>query len=267
MSGYPSAGWMAVIATTAILVSPVVRSTPEHPLAEDARLRVVPYSANAVTPITLYVGFHLHLEFGPDEQFVSLGAGDTSVLDVAAEANHLFLKARQPSAPSNITILTNRHVYYFDYRVVSRSKNGDEPVYSIRFSYPPPLVGHAPDRALDNRLSTLSEAVYRDYWFSGPASLRPSSAADDGLQLRLTFPPQMELPTVYVANPDGDESLVNSHFEHDTLVIHRLADRFVLRRGKEVACLVDRNDRGSQRRATNGTVNDEVDRHTRETPR
>lgn len=263
---YPTGVAAAAVTLCITLVSPLAHSANEVLDTNDGRLRVLTYSANEIVPITLNVGFHLHLEFSPDERFVSLGAGDTSVLDVAAEENHLFLKPRQLSGPSNMTILTTRHVYFFDYKVVAHPSKGAEPIYSIRFSYPP--VPRAADsgttEALNRQLSALPVATFQNYWYSGPPSLRPSSAVDDGIQLRLTFPPQMELPTIYAANPDGAESLVNSHFEHDILVVHRLADRFVLRRGNDSACLVDRNDRGSQRRARSGTVLDQVDRHTRE---
>ena len=230
----------------------------------DERMRVVDYLPDQVINLTLWVGYHLHIEFAPDEQFVSLGAGDTASLDVAAEGHHLFLKARQPVTHSNLTILTNRRVYVIDYRALAKVSPKDHPLYSLQFKYPP-AVSATQSRAFsdaEQRLNGTSPQKNNDYWFCGPASLRPRAAFDDGMQLRLFFPPQMEWPAVYVATPDGEEALVNSHTEKDVLVIHHLAERFVLRRGSEVGCLVNRHPNSDARRATSGTVLDTVERTT-----
>ncbi|MBS0393035.1 MAG: TrbG/VirB9 family P-type conjugative transfer protein [Proteobacteria bacterium] len=235
--------------------------------ATDPRLRELEYAASVVTPLTAFVGYHVHLEFAPDEHFVSLGAGDTSALDVGAEGNHLLLKPRQATAGTNLTIITNRRVYFLDYRALARAPRPDEAVYSIVFRYgagsdAPPAADEGRD--LSRRLDRPPAEENRDYWFCGNPALKPSAAADDGLQLRLTFKPQAELPAIFVAEPDGSESLVNFHVENDTIVIHRLASRFVLRRGGAVGCVVDRADRRVARRATGGTVNPDIDRSVRE---
>lgn len=229
----------------------------------DQRLKVVDYASDQVLNVTLWVGYHLHIEFAGDEQFVSLGAGDTASLDVAAEGNHLFLKAREAVAHSNLTILTNRRVYVIDYRALAKVGPTDHPVYSLQFRYP---VIHVPNlnttSAAELRLGVPPLVKNSDYWFCGPASLRPSAAFDDGMQLRLSFPAQMEWPTVYVANPDGAEALVNSHTENDMLVIHHLAERFVLRRGSEVGCVINRHTQSGAQRASSGTVVESVERTT-----
>ena len=109
----------------------------------------------------------------------------------------------------------------------------DEAVYSIRFRYPaaelpPPAV--AP-HATAGRLEAPAGAAFRDYWYGGDPTLRPESAFDDGLQLKLRFPAQAPLPAIYAVSADGAESLVNTHVEDDWVVVHRLSPRFVLRRG------------------------------------
>ena len=47
-------------------------------------------SSNVVLSLTGFVGYHIHFQFAPDERFVSLGAGDSAILDVGVEANHLL---------------------------------------------------------------------------------------------------------------------------------------------------------------------------------
>jgi type IV secretion system protein VirB9 len=264
-SAWGGASIVALVATAMVHGS---QATAEE--APDPRLRVVDYRPTLVVPLTVFVGYHVHLEFAPDEFFVNLGAGDTSSLDVGAEGNHLLLKPKQATAGTNLTILTNRRAYFVDYRALARQPHADEAVYSIVFRYPDsrPIAGAAPrdSTAVDTRLAAPGPPLNQDYWFCGSASLRPIAAADDGLQLRLTFAPHAALPAVFAAEPDGQEILVNTHVEDDMVVVHRLAKRFVLRRGREVGCIVDRAPHRSERRAEAGTVDRGVARTTREPP-
>ena len=194
----------------ATVVAGIVSLTADAALAEprdDPRLRVLDYQPGVVLPLTAFLGYHVHVEFAPGEFFVSLGAGDTSSLDVGSEGNHLLLKPRQPNAGTNLTILTNRRTYFVDYRALARPPRPDEAVDSIVFRYPdaPPSAAAAPagvdppERLLDAPRPDLN----RNYWYCGSASLRPIAAVDDGLQLRLTFAPHVELPAVFAAEPDG----------------------------------------------------------------
>ncbi len=239
--------------------------------ASDPRLHVVDYRPTLVLPLTTFVGYHVHFEFAPGEYFVNLGAGDTSTLDVGAEGNHLLLKPKQPSAGMNLTILTNRRAYFVDYRALARSPRTDEAVYSIVFRYPdaaqPTAAVTNASASPDAPLGGPRRESNRDYWYCGSPSLRPIAAVDDGLQLRLTFAPHAELPAVFTAEPDGQEALVNTHIENDSIVVHRLAERMVLRRGREVGCVVDRNAHSRERRAATGTIDEHVDRAVRGVPR
>ena len=227
-------------------------------IAGDARLRVVDYRPDFVLPLTAFVGYHIHLAFAPDEKFVNLAAGDSAGLDVGAEANHLLLKAKRPTAGTNLTILTTRRIYFVDYRALARAPRQNEAIYSIEFRYP--LVPPGGARADDDLLKPAS-AVNDRYWFCGSPELQPVSARDDGVQLRLQFAPHAELPAIYASSTDGTESIVNTSIENDTLVLHRLAPRFVLRRGRLVGCVVNRADVAG-RRASSGTVQDGVRRET-----
>lgn len=188
----------------------------------DPRIRVVDYAPDQVVPLDLVVGQHLHLQFAPDERFVNLAAGDTRVLEAGAEGPHLMLKPLAVAGPMALTVLTTRRLYQFEYRAL----RSGAVVHSLRFRYagPPPAA---------------PVAVNRDYAYCGSPALKPLAAEDDGVQTRLTFAVQAELPAVFVATDEG-ESLVNGHVEDTTLVVHRTAARFVLRRGRQVGCVVNR---------------------------
>ena len=245
-----------------VLLLGLVAGTPTT-LAADSRIWSVHYDPDAVLSVTALVGYHIDFEFAPNETFVNLGAGDTAAVDVGAEGNHLFLKPKAVTHGTNLTVVTNRRTYHLDYRVQRRREDllPSEWVYAIRFTYPaPPPVPEAPAPVvLTNPLATNTQ-----YWFCGDSSLAPTAASDDGIHTRLTFAPRTELPAVFVKSADGAESLVNFHVEDGVVVIHRIAQKFVLRRGQSVGCVENRAFDRTGIALPSGTVSPDAVRATRE---
>ena len=260
---------LGALLTVAVAVARADQLDSNSPTPEP-RLRTVEYRADSVIGLTAFVGYHIHLEFAPDERFVTLAAGDTAAIDVGAEGNHLMLKPKQANAGTNLTLLTNRRAYFIDYRALARAPRPDEAVYSVTFRYPSDVTTTSPVSGARPPIAeavTLPAAVNADYWYCGHPALRPSAADDDGIQVRLRFPARTELPAIYSAAEDGTESLVNSHVEDDTVIVHRLAERLVLRRGRLVGCVTNHSFPGATRRASSGTLRDSVERRTREIER
>ena len=211
----------------------------------DPRVREVEYREEQVVSLRGYVGYHVHIELAPGERFVALGAGDTAAVDVAAEGPHVLLKPKAEQVATNLTLVSSRRVYHFDYRASSRRPD-HEAVFVLRFRYPAPAVEVAP-------VATTAELepvppprpLNRAYWFCGDAPLRPVAASDDGVQTWIRFGSRGEWPAIFVKNEDGSESLVNFHAEGTTAVVHRVAAEFVLRRGGLVGCVENRAYGGS----------------------
>ena len=238
--------------------------TPARGLV-DPRVRVVAYDAEQVIRLHGYVGYQIHFQFAEGETFVNLAAGDNKALDVGYEANHLVLKPLAEKVATNITVITTRRVYQFDYSASSERPDPDreDVIYSLRFIYPQEEARKAAEALEQQRtnlkLASAAEDPHRprnsDYWGCGATAIRPQSAYDDGVQTRLRFPAHAEFPTMYVKNDDESESLVNFTVDNDEVVIHRVARSFVLRRGKLVACIQNRSfDGGGQRLDTQTLV-------------
>jgi type IV secretion system protein VirB9 len=238
----------------------------------DPRIRVAPYAADEVYRLRGYAGYQIDLEFEPGESFVGLGAGDLESLAFAAQANHLFLKPRAAGVDTNLTVLTNRRTYHFDY---SAAEHRPDPgtldvIYALRFVYLPPE--HAPEVSVDSterRLADASAARWhnREYGYRGSPQLKPESAWDDGVQTRLRFGARSELPALFVRNDDGSESLLNFTVEADEVIVHRVARQFVVRRGRLEGCIVNQGFTGAGERLHSGTVAPDVERATRGGPR
>lgn len=216
----------------------------------DVRLRDVLYDADEVYRLPAYAGYETDIEFEAGERFVGLGAGDLRGLSFSAQRNHLFIKPRATDVDTNITVLTDRRVYHFDYITVAHAPDAShaDVLYALRFLYPPPpapRAAAAPARGtglVDSLLGASAAQRPRndDYWYCGARQLQPLAAWDDGVQTHLRFSRHQDMPALFLKNEDGSESLLNFHVDHDEVVVHRVVQRLILRRGALSGCVVNR---------------------------
>jgi len=234
----------------------------------DARLRDVLYDVNEIYRLPGYVGYAIDIEFEPGERFVGLGSGDVEGLAFAAQSNHLFIKPKARHVRTDLTVLTTRRIYHFDYTTLPHAPQADgaDVVYALRFLYPrpPPPAAAAATTNRHRAIATLlagasdSRPHNRDYWYCGSKQLRPVGAWDDGVQTHLLFDRQAELPALFVLNDDGSEALVDFHVRQTEIVVHRVARRFLLRRGRLTGCVVNRSFSGAGAALPSGTLSPQV---------
>src|SRR5579864_8583770 len=220
--------------TMALLAPYSFAGTPERGTV-DSRVRAAPYVADEVYRLHGFVGYQIALEFEPGETFAGLGAGDLESLTFAAQANHLFLKPRAAGVDTNLTVLTSRRSYHFDYGAIARRPDPDvdDIIYVLRFTYPSlPVSAKDSDAGLAHALESEQAPRNLDYWYRGSPELKPVATSDDGLQTRVRFGSLQELPAIFLGNDDGTESLVNFTVDGADIVVHRVSRRLVVRRGK-----------------------------------
>jgi type IV secretion system protein VirB9 len=235
--------------------------------AVDSRIRVAVYNGDEVYKLRGFVGYQIDLEFEAGETFTGLGAGDLEGLSFVGQDNHLFLKPKAARVATNLTVLTNRRHYQFDYTALSQRPAADDQgvIYSLRFTYAPPpsqAAAEAAAKRVDSQLEGASthRPQNSDYWYCGQPTLRPIAASDDGVHTRLKFAANAELPAIFVRNEDGSESLLNFNIEAGDVIVHRVARQFILRRGKLTGCVVNQSFAGGGTRLGSGTVAPEVER-------
>jgi type IV secretion system protein VirB9 len=255
-------GWkMFVMAALLLLVFEQARAE-SLPTAgtTDSRVRTVSYDANQIYRLYGFVGYSIELVFEPGEIFAGHGGGDVEGIMFGAHANQLIIKPRAASVSTNFVVYTDRRAYRFHYTVshgVPDVANA-RAMYVVRFVYPAAEGGGAAatgdviDEQLDRAKSLRPQN--KDYWFRGPAALKPIAGFDDGVHTRLMFSARTEWPAVFVRNADGTESLLNFSVEGDDLVIHRVARAFILRRGRLSACIVNQGFEGTGDRLPSGTL-------------
>jgi type IV secretion system protein VirB9 len=231
----------------------------------DARIRMAVYDGGEVYKLRGVVGYQIDLEFQPGEEFVGLGAGDIEGLSFVGQDNHLFLKPKAAKVATNITVLTNRRHYHLDYSASpQRASDADAVIYALRFSYPDSAAKTAAELAagrINSQLEQPGRPRNIDYWYCGQPTMQPLEASDDGVHTRIRFAANTDLPAIFVRNDDDSESLLNFSMDEGDVVIHRVAKRFILRRGKLTGCIVNQGYVGGGSRLESGTVAPGVERH------
>lgn len=205
----------------------------------DARVRFVAYDPANVVSVNGIFGYQTFILFSDGEIITDLGSGDTEAwsIGVIQSKNGFFIKPRGPMASTNLTVVTTQRHYNFD--LVHSDKKGGTPYYMVRFSYPGDEAAKLANKAEQDKVQQLlsqreGETPFnRNYWWDGSDSLRPIEAWDNGTFTYLRFAPGREFPSIFVMNEEDPdiEATVNLHVEGDTLVVHKIAKRFVLRHG------------------------------------
>jgi type IV secretion system protein VirB9 len=253
--------WVLLLSSNAL-----AETVPSRGLI-DSRIRVAAYNGDEVYRLQGFVGYQIDLEFEPGETFTGLGAGDLEGLSFVGQDNHLFLKPKAARVATNLTVLTNRRHYQFDYTAQSQrpARNDQGVIYALKFTYAPLPSQSAAEAAAKRLESKLDGAGANrphnsNYWYCGRPELRPIAASDDGIHTRLRFAANADLPAIFVRSEDGSESLLNFSMDSGDVLLHRIAKRFVLRRGKFTGCIVNEGFVGGGTRLESGTVAPEVER-------
>ena len=268
---------LSLVVATGVVSGVACAAVVPSPGRTDARVREIEYREDQVVQLTGYVGYHIDIELERGEQFVALGTGDSAAVDVASEGPHVMVKPKAARVATNLTLVSSRRVYHFEYRSLDAQPPLNTAIFALRFRYSPAPSGVTPaatpvpfssqagaaTAAVVAKVSVPPRPVNRDYWYCGGSTLQPVAASDDGVQTRLTFSSRGEWPAIFVRNEDGSESLLNFHAEGTTAVVHRVAPEFVLRRGRLVGCVENRGYAGSGSWVSGGALEHDVSREVR----
>lgn len=228
------------------------------------------------------IGIVTTLEFDQDEVIKDFAMGDREAWNASFNGNLFVIKPKETKGSTNLTIYTSKRKYFF--WVEQLSKNSPKVAYWLKVRSPDqqaisqgektPAMIAAEEKAAreearrkellaikDDLKNAKNEGrINKDYWIVGSPALQPVAAEDNGIQTRLTFSAANALPVAFIIEADGSESIVDSHMEADTMVLHRVADKIILRRGNLVAGITNKNVNRVGMSSPTGTVSDKVER-------
>jgi type IV secretion system protein VirB9 len=207
----------------------------------DKRIRTLVYDPEQIVQIDGREGIQSTVEFAPDDRIENVAVGDSSAWQVTPtrRASILFLKPLLRATRTNMTVVTDRHLYMFD--LVAAPKAGS-PVYALKFSYPneKPPVSQNPVQAAaaPPSLPSFSPEQLNFGWLTkGSDRLLPSRIFDDGQALYLAWAREAALPAILTVSSEGREGPVNYRTSGNFIVIDPLPSNIVLRQGKRTAVI------------------------------
>ncbi|MBA2648296.1 MAG: P-type conjugative transfer protein VirB9 [Legionella sp.] len=234
--------------------TPSYTQTNPIPNPKDARIKMVSFQEDNVVPVYGKTFTATQIVFGQDEYVKGIEGGDTSgwIVDYKPiMPNMIFIKPTILDSNSNITVITNKHHYYFKVKSNKTLNAPDESAtYAIKFSYPidarnqlkaqlkkeaakkASLTSHAPPKVYN-----------RNYSFSGNKQIMPLHVFDDGTFTYFELQKNKAVPAIFaVDDAKGKEAIVNTRREGAYLVVQRLAPQFTLRNGGTVASVFNTNE-------------------------
>src|SRR5690606_22936659 len=126
-------------------------------------------------------------------------------------ANLLFVKPLAANARTNMTVVTDRHTYFFDLAASAKAR----PVYMLRFTYPDDPVKDAAQaeaapltdaEQLALNQPPVDPANLNFSWERrGATRLMPARLYDDGQATYLLWGRKQEMPAILIRNEKGEE--------------------------------------------------------------
>lgn len=221
------------------------------PVLADNRIRTEVYSENRVYPIYAKVGTSILVQLEADEvikgESSAVGIGYGEAWKIGIRGNNIIFKPKAEQPVTNMLVVSNKRTYAFDLKMA----NAKYPAtYILRFDYPDSrqkrqtALQAKQDRAFAALRQTgamhTDMAINKDYYGRGNKSLAPTAIWDNGRFTYLQFNNGRDMPAVYRVEQDGSETLLNAHIENDTLVIHEVNAKLMLRLGKSVLLIENR---------------------------
>lgn len=217
------------------------------------------YQPDGVYQIRTGLGIATQIELSPHEQVLDYSMGFAGGWEVSRRDNVFYVKPRNVDVDTNLLVRTAAHAYIFELKVVATDWRALAQAraagvqYKVRFSYPGDTHFAAAGESPVEDVAELSTVVHpdRDYYFryeytqhrKTPRWLVPSTVYDDRrfTYIRMgdrTRFPSGNFPAVFARDgANGDEFVVNSTVEGDTIVVHGTYPYLLVRHGRNVVGL------------------------------
>lgn len=220
------------------------------------------YRSDRVYQIRTGMGISTQIELSPEERILDYSTGFSSGWDLTRRGNVFYLKPKNVDVDTNMLVRTETHAYIFELKVVATDWVALEQAkqagvqYKVAFRYPNETTFSTQVETDDRDRAGTNIEPDRPYYFDYDYALRgepwlvPANAYDDGLFTYLALDldgfPSGNFPAVFGREEEGgDDFVVNTTVEKDTLIVHGTYPYLVLRHGDDIV-LVRRNGSTNQ---------------------
>jgi type IV secretion system protein VirB9 len=232
---------------------------------QPARAQVVQqyeYQPDRVYQVRTGLGITTQIELSPYEKILDYSTGFTNGWELTRRENVFYLKPKNVDVDTNMMVRTATHSYIFELKVVATDWKALDQAkragvqYKITFSYPSDAAfskaGDDPQAAADTPALNTSLVKGRSYNFSYDYAthnakkapwLIPVNVYDDGQFTYIKMSDMKQFPTgnfpaVYMREKEhGEDSVVNTTVEGNTIVVHGTYPFLVIRHDNNVVGL------------------------------
>ncbi len=217
-----------------------------QPLPTDSRIKTIPYSPNEVYKFKGHYGYQSVIEFGADEQIMTVSVGDSIAWQLQPAGSRIFIKPIEQDALTNMTVITTEHTYHFELHADETTNIADKDmVFVLRFLYLDDAeavagISRGQDAPPDITDPEVREKLNFNYSIVGPDTIAPIRIFDDGEFTYFEFRDKnADVPAFFLVDPLGNESILNFRTADDYIVVERIGPRFTLRHGAYVLCVIN----------------------------
>lgn len=200
------------------------------------------YYTDSIYDVYVTPDFQTVLKLDPTEELIDIKNGNSETFNIeqdyggADNAQYLFITANDLDVTSNIVVMTSKRLYMIN---LYSTLDVFNPI--VEFNYP--MKGNSQTYTISQRVqdrkatSTVNPDKFDfNYAITGnaKASFKPTSVYNDGVKTVINFPQGIqETPVVMVKGLDTNTyEVVNTEYEKDKLIIHRVVKEAVLISGK-----------------------------------
>lgn len=211
-------------------------------LSTDYRIREVPYDKNEVYKFIAHYRFQSSIEFEEGEDIRTISVGDSAAWQIIPSGNRIFLKPTDENPNTNMTIVTNRRIYYFElYGEIAKDVKNKDLTFAMRFIYPGELSVqsfNSAEQVPGQDIIDNPEKYNFNYSISGTSRISPIRIFDDGEFTYFQFKDiNADLPAFFKVDSEAREAIINFRTVGDYVVVERVTSQFTLRHGPDIVCV------------------------------
>ncbi|WP_049623065.1 TrbG/VirB9 family P-type conjugative transfer protein [Frateuria defendens] len=216
------------------------------------------YQPDRIYQVRTGLGITTEIELSPNEKILDFSTGFSSGWELTRRDNVFYLKPKNVDVDTNMMIRTATHSYIFELKVVATDWKTLEQArhagvqYKIAFTYPAD-TSFVSEAAKASRVPELNTSLVkgRNYNFNYDYAARrktapwliPVNVYDDGQFTYIKMSDMKQFPTgnfpaVYMREREhGEDAVVNTTVEGNTIVVHGTYPYLVIRHDKNVVGL------------------------------
>ena len=219
------------------------------------------YEKDRIYQVRTGLGLTTQIELSPNEKILDYSTGFSAGWELTRRGNVFYLKPKNVDVDTNMMVRTETHHYIFELKVVATDWRQLDQArragvqYRIAFTYPSDSEFGVAQEAVEEEAKPLLSTVLAkdrrynfDYYYSTRRAkkmgwLIPVNTYDDGrfTYVRLPASPEYKtgiFPAVFGRETEnGEDFVVNTTVEGNTLVVHGTHPYLVIRHGDNVVGL------------------------------